>query len=128
MSTDWYQDILDLTKAFGSHIEPFPRIPPDHIQRLRRKLIREEVNEMLDGMDNDNVEKTADGAADSIVVILGTCVAYGIDLRPIWKEIHKTNMAKVAGGVIRREDGKVLKPEGWQPPRVKELLDEQRGN
>lgn len=124
MSTDWYQDILTFHKGFQHHIEPFPRIPPDKAQRLRRKLIREETNELLDGLDDRDLVRIADGAADAIVVILGTCVSYGIDLRPIWDEVHRTNMNKLGGG--KRADGKTLKPEGWSPPKVKELLDEQR--
>ncbi len=124
MSQDWYQDILDFHQALNHHIGPFPRIVPERTRALRSKLIREEVNELLDGLDDGDLEKIADGGGDVIVVILGTMVSYGIDLRPIWDEIHRTNMAKKGGK--KRADGKTLKPEGWQPPRIKELLDEQR--
>lgn len=124
MSKDWYADILELFKGIKHHIEPFPRIPPIHTQILRRKLIREEVNELLDGIDDNDLVKVADGCADAIVVILGTAISYGIDLRPIWAEVHRTNMNKLGGE--KRADGKSLKPEGWQPPRIKELLDAQR--
>lgn len=48
---------------------------------------------------------------------------YGIDLGPLWDEVHRTNMAKVGGKT--RADGKILKPDGWQPPRIQELLDVQ---
>lgn len=123
MSKDWYQDILEFHKALGHHIEPFPRVPLSPTPPLRRKLIREEVNELLDGLDDQDLVKIADGAADSIVVILGTCVSYGIDLRPIWNEVHKTNMAKQGGR--KRADGKSLKPKGWKPPDVEGLLQQQ---
>ncbi len=43
MSNDWYQDIVDFHVAADHHIEDSPTIPPDKVQRLRRKLIREEV-------------------------------------------------------------------------------------
>lgn len=34
-------------------------------------------------------------------------------------EVAKSNLAKIVDGrVIRREDGKVLKPEGWTPPDI----------
>ncbi len=124
MSSDWYEDVLDFHRKAKHHIEPFPRIPPDHVQRLRRKVIREEVNELLDGIDNNDLVEVADGCADAIVVIIGTAISYGIDLRPIWDEVHSCNMKKVGGK--KREDGKSLKPEGWQPPRIEELLNEQR--
>ena len=121
---DWYEDILEFHKTFSHHIAPYPKVAPERVRALRSKLIREEVNELLDGLDDSNLEAIADGAADAIVVILGTCVSYGIDLRPIWNEVHRSNMSKLGGG--KRADGKSLKPEGWQPPRIKELLDEQR--
>lgn len=124
MSDDWYEDILDFHKQAKHHIEPFPRPPSDRVQRLRRKLIREEVNELLDGIDNNDLPEIADGCADAIVVIIGTAVSYGIDLRPIWDAVHKTNMAKIGGG--KRADGKSLKPTDWQPPRIRQLLAEQR--
>ena len=126
MSQDWYQDIEDFHRTFGHHIGAWPTIPTDKVQKLRRKLIREEVNELLDGMDDNDLVKVADGCADSIVVILGTAISYGIDLRPIWDEVHKSNMAKKGGS--KREDGKQLKPEGWIPPDIKGLIDKQKGN
>jgi predicted HAD superfamily Cof-like phosphohydrolase len=46
----------------------------------------------------------------------------GCDLDPFFREVHRTNMAKVGGPI--RADGKRLKPEGWQPPRIREMLIE----
>ena len=50
-------------------------------------------------------------------------MSLGVDLEPIWKEVHKTNMAKIPGN--SRKDGKVLKPEGWVSPDIKASLREQ---
>jgi len=115
--------MVDLHKAFKLPIATIPYLPPQEVANLRYSLVDEEVEELLEAIDSGDLVAIADGAADSIVVIIGTCVAYGIDLRPIWEEVLKTNMAKANGP--RRPDGKVLKPEGWQPPRIKELLEEQ---
>ena len=71
-------------------------------------------------MGQGDLVEIADGLADLIYVLIGTSIAYGIDLEPIWDEVHKTNMAKVGGGV--RGDGKILKPEGWEPPEIERLL------
>ena len=73
----------------------------------------------------DMVE-TADGLCDMIYVALGCAVEMGIDLAPLFEEVHATNMAKVNGPV--RGDGKILKPEGWQPPQIAKLLREQGWN
>jgi predicted HAD superfamily Cof-like phosphohydrolase len=46
----------------------------------------------------------------------------GIDLRPFFREVHRANMQKLTGP--KRADGKQLKPEGWQPPRIQEMLND----
>lgn len=48
----------------------------------------------------------------------------GVDLRPYFREVHRTNMLKMLGPM--REDGKKLKPEGWKPPRLSTLYDRSR--
>jgi len=120
---DWYQDILDFHKAAELHIEDKPTIPPADISKLRWSLIEEEIEETREAIFQGNLIEIADGIVDSIVVLLGTAVSYGIDIRPIWNEVHKTNMAKVGGR--RREDGKLLKPAGWTPPDVEGELRKQ---
>jgi predicted HAD superfamily Cof-like phosphohydrolase len=124
MSQDWQQDIKDFHKeVMNDNFPTQPHIPTEELIALRISLIAEEVSETLTALSKDDLEGIADGIVDSIVVLLGTAVTYGIDIKPIWDEIHMTNMAKKDGEV--REDGKKLKPEGWGPPKVKELLIEQ---
>lgn len=64
-----------------------------------------------------------DAICDIIVVLHNTANAMGVDIEPFFDEVHRTNLAKW-GGPIRPEDGKRLKPSGWQPPRIKEMLEE----
>lgn len=71
------------------------------------------------------MEKIADGLADVIYVAVGAALEFGIPLDRVWAEVHRSNMAKVdpaTGKVIKRADGKVLKPEGWTPPDVAGVL------
>ena len=124
MSKDMYEDILEFSKEFNQHIGSTPKVPRDGVKVLRQCLIREEVEETIKAIEENDLVEIADGIADSIVVLLGTAIAYGIDIRPIWDEVHKTNMAKVGGEV--RPDGKQLKPEGWVAPDIQNLLDEQK--
>lgn len=72
------------------------------------------------GMAPDLVE-AIDGLCDLEYVLQGTAVAFGIDLEPFFDEVHQTNLEKVTGEV--RSDGKRLKPPGWKPPRIKEMLE-----
>ncbi len=123
---DWYKDIVDFHREVM--LDKFsypdkPHLPKSKYVTLRHKLVKEEMEETLEGIATGSLEKIADGIADSIVVLLGTAVTYGIDMRPIWKEVVKHNMAKKDGPV--REDGKKLKPVGWKHPDIKKLLEEQ---
>ena len=122
MSSDWYEDIVIFHREVMEDSFPdTPHRPPLKVVALRATLIQEEVKETLEAMEHGSITGVADGIADSIVVLLGTAVAYGIDMREIWNEVHKTNMAK-RGGLIRA-DGKKLKPEGWIPPDIKGIID-----
>lgn len=123
MSQDWCKDIEEFMAEMGQEIGVYPFIPNEATTFLREEIVEEEYTELMEGLAEGNLEKVADGCVDLCVVVIGTAIAYGIDLRSIWDEIHKTNMAKVGGPI--RADGKRLKPEGWKPPEVARLLIEQ---
>lgn len=91
---------------------------------LYKKLVQEELTEMLKGIEEGNIVEAADGGADLIWVVMGLMIAMGIDLRPVWEEVSRTNMAKLGGP--RRADGKLLKPLNWKAPDVRGALG--RGN
>jgi len=89
---------------------------------LYTKLIMEEYGEFLDA-DYDVDE--LDACMDMIWVILGYCYMRGWDIDGAWNEVARSNLAKInpeTGKVIKREDGKVLKPEGWTPPDLKQFV------
>jgi predicted HAD superfamily Cof-like phosphohydrolase len=70
-------------------------------------------------------EDDVDALIDILVVTIGALHSIGVDTEGAWKEVHGSNMAKIDAGtgvVLRREDGKILKPEGWQPPNLKQYL------
>lgn len=100
-------------------------IPPADRVELRRSLIAEEWRETDEALASGDVPGIADGMADLIYVIVGTALEYGIPLDRVWAAVQAANMAKVdpATGLVRyRADGKVLKPEGWQPPDIASAL------
>ena len=89
-------------------------------------LIDEEFNELLDAVTTDNRVEQLDALVDILVVTLGAIRAAGWDGEAAWKEVMNTNFAKidaVTGKVRKREDGKVLKPEGWQAPELSQFID-----
>lgn len=88
-------------------------------------LIKEETQELQQAFDaNDRVE-ILDALIDIIVVTVGAINSMGSDGERAWDEVMKTNFAKVdsiTGKVKKREDGKVLKPEGWKGPDLKPFV------
>ena len=89
---------------------------------LYLKLIMEEVDELKASMDP---EDDLDALIDILVVTVGAIHSMGADAEGAWKEVMRTNFAKIdsdTGKVRKREDGKVLKPQGWTPPDLKPYL------
>jgi len=85
-------------------------------------LIDEEYQELKDA--NDDIE-ILDALIDILVVTIGAIHSMGADGEGAWKEVMATNFAKIdkeTGKVRKREDGKVLKPQGWEPPNLKPFL------
>ena len=120
-----FTDVRAFHRAFGQRVGENPNIPEDINEReLRINLLQEEFNEYLNAEENANLVEIADALADIIYIACGTAVSYGIPLDDIFEEVHASNMAKLVDGkVIRRADGKVQKPEGWQPPDIKRILN-----
>ena len=121
---DWYEDMKDFHREVMLDVLPtVPAVPSDKHKALRVALITEEVKETLDAIEANDLVEITDGIVDSIVVLLGTAVMYGIDVRPVWDEVHANNMTKKDGEM--RPDGKRLKPASWKPPEIKKILLEQ---
>ena len=122
--SNWFEDVKDFHKAFSLKIGDTPLIPENVEERLLRlDLLEEEFEEYLEGEENSDIVEIADAIADIIYIACGTAVSYGIPLDKVFAEVHRSNMAKLVDGKpIYREDGKVLKPEGWTPPDIKGIL------
>ena len=88
-------------------------------------LIAEEYNELADAIAADDRVEQLDALIDILVVTMGAIRAGGFDGEGAWKEVMDTNFAKInpeTGKVIKREDGKVLKPEGWKAPELAQFI------
>jgi predicted HAD superfamily Cof-like phosphohydrolase len=140
---DRQRDVARFMRKFGQHEEPRPGFPPQDVLDMRVRLIAEEFCEFLhacgygfyvsidrnaqpsvfcraqDG-EPRNLPAAADGLIDMEYVILGTHVAMGIDSNPLWAAVQAANMSKEGGAT--REDGKIMKPEGFQPPDIAACL------
>ena len=87
--------------------------------KLYHKLINEEYQEFCEARLNKDDVETIDACFDMMWVIVGYMMSRGWDCNKIWDEGALSNLRKIdktTKKVLKREGGKVLKPEGWQPP------------
>ena len=87
--------------------------------QLYHRLINEEYNEFIKARNEKDDVETLDACFDMIWVIIGYMLSKGYDVEGAWDEGARSNLAKidtVTGKVIKREDGKILKPDGWKKP------------
>jgi predicted HAD superfamily Cof-like phosphohydrolase len=102
-------------------IEACDQKPSQENAHLYRTLIAEEYDEFCQSLImRDDVEQL-DACMDMIWVILGYCYMKNFQVLGAWEEVARSNLSKIdkkTGKVIKREDGKVLKPEGWKPPNL----------
>jgi predicted HAD superfamily Cof-like phosphohydrolase len=92
---------------------------------LYTNLITEEHQELLAATLSDDRVEQLDALIDILVVTIGAIHSMGADAEGAWKEVMQTNFAKIdhdTGKVRKREDGKVLKPIGWTPPKLAQFI------
>lgn len=121
-------DMLEWERACGRSLpDDGPRVPDEKTLALCGNLIIEEVvKELLSALARRDLEGIADGAIDSIWVILETLFLCGVDPVPIWDAVRAANMRKFGRGSRVREDGKLLKPPDWVAPDIAAILAAQR--
>ncbi|NBW58425.1 phosphoribosyl-ATP diphosphatase [bacterium] len=92
---------------------------------LYTKLIKEEFKELGVAIEQTDQLETLDALIDILVVTIGAIHSMGADGEAAWKEVMRTNFAKIdseTGKVRKRDDGKVLKPADWQPPQLAQFI------
>jgi predicted HAD superfamily Cof-like phosphohydrolase len=91
---------------------------------LYMNLITEEYNELTEAFANKDTVEVADALADLIWVIEGMAYSHGIPLQRVWDEVTRSNHSKIpsSGKAIKRADGKILKPDTYSPPNIKQIL------
>ena len=121
--TDEQQQVEAFHRAFEIVIGSRPGAPDEATRLLRERLIEEEFAELREAMAQGAVPQIAKELADLLYVVYGTAVSCGIDMEPVFREVHRSNMSKVGGH--KRADGKWVKPATYSPARVEPILREQ---
>lgn len=117
------EQVREFHKATGQGSYSIACIPSLEIQQLRLALLIEELEELSVALLEKDVVETADALADLMYLIYGTAEECGLDIEPIFDEVHRSNMTKIGpAGIERRSDGKILKPAGYEPPNIAKVL------
>ncbi len=120
------KSLLEFNDAFEIPALDEPGLGPDELIELRIKLLTEEVEEYAEAARSGDLVEVLDALADIGYILAGTIINHGMQhiYDAAFDEVHRSNMAKLVDGkVLRREDGKVMKPEGWTPPHLVQFLE-----
>ena len=112
-------------QKFKQEVKSKPSFPDDNIIKLRINLIKEELLELEEALNEKNLEETADALTDILYVTYGAGHAFGIDLDKCFDEVQKSNMSKLDkfGNPIYNEQGKVMKGPLYFKPNFKKILN-----
>ncbi len=120
--------LLEFNQAFDIPKLDSPDIGPEELIELRIKLLREEVEEYAEAARAGDLVEVLDALADIGYILAGTILNHGMQniYDDAFDEVHRSNMAKLVDGkVLRREDGKVMKPQGWTPPQLAQFVSKE---
>ncbi|MFD0993682.1 pyrophosphohydrolase domain-containing protein [Tenacibaculum geojense] len=122
------QAVYEFHKAFGLGIHEKPTVDiGEDRKRLRFNLMKEENEEYLEAVNNNDLVETADALGDMLYILCGTIIEHGMQykIEEVFNEIQKSNMSKLGedGKPIYREDGKVLKGPNYFKPNISAILD-----
>jgi len=149
VSASRYRRVRAFLVHVGQDAPVSPRVPNDAVVRHRLHLIAEEFFELLDAcLDpwmsepwqlpklQDRIQaiiathpvhvdlpEAVDALEDIDYTVEGTRQAFGVFGEPLAADVHRSNMEKTPGGLL--PNGKARKPDGWRPPEIKRLLEQQ---
>ncbi len=119
--------VREFHERFGAVVNDRPTWCGSDVHRLRVALIEEELAEFRNAGEAQDLVEIADALADLLYVVYGAGVTYGIDLEPVFEEIHRSNMSKGEPTIVRRPDGKILKGDHYRAPDVRSIVAAQAG-
>ena len=112
-------------KTFGQEVKTKPSLSTDKINKLRLDLIKEELSELIDAMNNKDLLEVADALTDILYVTYGAGHAFGINLDKCFEEVQNSNMSKLDenGKPIYNEHGKVMKGPNYFKPNLSQFVN-----
>ena len=119
-----FNKVKTFMETFGQEVKTKPSFSTDKINSLRYDLIKEELEELKEAMENKDLLEVADALTDILFVTYGAGHAFGIDLDKCFEEVQSSNMSKLGedGKPIYNENGKVMKGPNYFKPNLKKFL------
>jgi predicted HAD superfamily Cof-like phosphohydrolase len=120
-----FKKVKTFMETFRQEIKNKPSFSTDKINKLRYDLIKEELDEFKDALDNKDLLEVADALTDILYVTYGAGHAFGIDLDKCFDEVQNSNMSKLDknGKPIFNDAGKVMKGSNYFKPNLKKFLN-----
>ena len=112
-------------ETFGQEVKSKASFPDQKIQNLRYDLIKEELEELKDALNQKNLKEVADALTDILYVTYGAGHAFGIDLDKCFAEVQNSNMSKLDENSkpIYNENGKVMKGPNYFKPNLQKFIE-----
>ena len=112
-------------KTFGQEVKSKPSLSTDKINKLRIDLIKEELDELTEAINNKDLLEVADALTDILYVTYGAGHAFGVDLDKCFEEVQNSNMSKLNenGKPIYNESGKVMKGPNYFKPDLTKFVN-----
>ena len=119
-----FESVRKFMETFGQEIKEKAQFPNEKITSLRHDLIREELDELKEAMDNNDIKEVADALTDILFVTYGAGHAFGINLDKCFEEVQNSNMSKLGsdGKPIYNDKGKVMKGPNYFKPDLTKFL------
>ena len=117
-----FEDVKTFMETFGQMVRTKPQFPDEDTMQLRYDLIKEELSELKEALNNKDIKEVADALTDILYVTYGAGHAFGINLDKCFKEVQNSNMSKLDenGKPIYNDSGKVMKgPNYFKPDLTK---------
>ena len=119
-----FESVRKFMETFGQEIKEKPGFPNDKIVSLRFNLIKEELEELKEAMENKDIKEVADALTDILYVTYGAGHAFGINLDKCFQEVQNSNMSKLGedGKPIYNDKGKVMKGPNYFKPNLSKFV------
>ena len=119
-----FQKVKIFMQTFGQEVKLKPSFSSEKINDLRYNLIKEELGELKQAMDDKDLLEVADALTDILYVTYGAGIAFGIDLDKCFEEVQNSNMSKLGldGRPIYNESGKVMKGPNYYKPDLTKFI------